>query len=314
MGVWLSGVEQQPEADGGTFTGGPDKGVLHSTEGADWPNYGYAPHLTGKPIIKEKRIAWRQHISLDVAARAMENRDGGVQTNRDSARQIELVGTTDPKHAASWDGKGVLKAGVDYIYWPDAPDWALFELAAMMIRLSTLCGIERRLIKDWLPYPKSYGNSAVRMSLSQWDNFNGWCAHQHAAENAHGDVFLNSARLSDLLGATPAAKPQPVPVTPPVRVSQSPVPRLPAPRFPLPNGHAFGPKTGPSWQHSGYFGASDRNNLRTWQVQMQSRGWSISVDGLYGPETASIAKQFQQRRHLTADGLIGPATWAAAWA
>jgi hypothetical protein len=310
MGVWLSGVDQQVETSGGTFTGGPDKGVLHSTEGTDFPDYGYAPHLTGKPIIAEKRIAWRQHVSLDVAARAMENRTGGVQTNRDSARQIELVGTTDPKHEKSWNDQGRLLAGRDYIYYPDAPDWVLYEVAAMMIRVSALCGIDRRLIKDWLPYPKSYGNSAVRMSLSEWDNFGAWCAHQHAAENSHGDVFLDVARLSALLGADPVAKPQPVAVRAPVKVSRA-APRTP--RFPLPAGHAFGPKTGPKWQHSGYYGASDRNGLRTWQKQMRDRGWRISVDGLYGKETAHVAKEFQKRKGLEADGLIGAATWAAAW-
>jgi peptidoglycan hydrolase-like protein with peptidoglycan-binding domain len=39
----------------------------------------------------------------------------------------------------------------------------------------------------FLPYPASYGNSAVRMGQQQWVNFNGWAGHQHAASNDHGD-------------------------------------------------------------------------------------------------------------------------------
>lgn len=202
MALWLAGVHRQIEESGGTFTGGPNKGVLHSTEGANWPNYGYAPHLTGKPLISEKRIEWRQHIPLDVAARAMENRSGGIQTNRDSARQIELVGTTDPKHTKSWGGRGTLVAGRDYIYYPEAPDWVLVEIAKMMSRVSAECGIPKTLVRDWLPYPKSYGNTAVRMSLQEWDDFAGWCAHQHVPENSHGDVLLDAKRLQELLGGS----------------------------------------------------------------------------------------------------------------
>lgn len=84
-----------------------------------------------------------------------------------------------------------------------------------------------------------------------------------------------------------------------------------APAFPLPRGHYFGPKTGPVQSVSGYY--SHRANLRRWQKRMQSRGWSIYPDGLYGPTTAKITRQFQAEKRLPVDGLIGPDTWAAAW-
>lgn len=85
-----------------------------------------------------------------------------------------------------------------------------------------------------------------------------------------------------------------------------------APKFPLPRGHYFGPKSGPASSVSGYY--SHRADLKRWQAQMRKRGWSITADGLYGPATAKVARQFQaEKAGLAVDGLIGAKTWAAAW-
>ncbi|MGO2860615.1 MAG: peptidoglycan recognition protein family protein [Brevibacterium sp.] len=84
-----------------------------------------------------------------------------------------------------------------------------------------------------------------------------------------------------------------------------------APKFPLRSGHYFGPKSWGGHSHSGYY--NHRSDMREWQQQMQDRGWSLDVDGLYGRETNKITKQFQAEKGLKADGLIGPKTWAAAW-
>lgn len=93
--------------------------------------------------------------------------------------------------------------------------------------------------------------------------------------------------------------------------AQGPATTLTPPPFPLPDGWYFGPKTGPRQSVSGYF--SYRDNLLAWQQRMRDRGWQITVDGLYGPQTASVARAFQAQKGLTVDGLIGPITWAAAW-
>lgn len=90
-----------------------------------------------------------------------------------------------------------------------------------------------------------------------------------------------------------------------------PTPGVAAPAFPLPWTSYFGPKSGPAASVSGYF--SHREDLRRWQKRMQDRGWNINPDGLYGDQTRDIAKSFQREKGLTPDGLIGPATWAAAW-
>ena len=105
----------------------------------------------------------------------------------------------------------------------------------------------------------------------------------------------------------PTTPAPPAPAVPP----PPPLPPLSPPPFPLPAGWYFGPKEGPQQSVSGYYSHSD--DLKVWQQRMKDRGWNITVDGLYGPETESIAKQFQAEKGLVVDGLIGVNTWAAAW-
>lgn len=54
-------------------------------------------------------------------------------------------------------------------------------------------------------------------------------------------------------------------------------------------------------------------NVRTWQARMRERGWSLTVDGIFGPGTLRVVKTFQAEKRLGVDGLIGPVTWNAAW-
>src|SRR5699024_4989900 len=84
-----------------------------------------------------------------------------------------------------------------------------------------------------------------------------------------------------------------------------------APKFPLPKGWYFGPKSGPKSSVSGYY--SHRSDLKRWQQRMKDRGWSITPDGLYGPRTATVARKFQAEKKLAVDSLIGKRTWDAAW-
>lgn len=55
------------------------------------------------------------------------------------------------------------------------------------------------------------------------------------------------------------------------------------------------------------------NNVRTWQARMAQRGWTIAVDGVFGPQTRSVCVKFQREKGLEVDGIVGPHTWAAAW-
>lgn len=53
--------------------------------------------------------------------------------------------------------------------------------------------------------------------------------------------------------------------------------------------------------------------VQRWQQRMHDRGWNITVDGWYGQQSASICRQFQAEKGLTADGIVGPVTWATAF-
>lgn len=75
---------------------------------------------------------------------------------------------------------------------------------------------------------------------------------------------------------------------------------------------------GPSGGGPGFPGrllnvVTDGEDVRTWQQQMASRGWPLTVDGSYGHQSREICIKFQQEKGLTADGIVGAQTWDAAW-
>lgn len=57
-----------------------------------------------------------------------------------------------------------------------------------------------------------------------------------------------------------------------------------------------------------------RTDVRDWQRQMRARGWKITVDGFYGPQSASVAQRFGREKGLRAvPGTVDAAAFAAAW-
>jgi peptidoglycan hydrolase-like protein with peptidoglycan-binding domain len=103
-------------------------------------------------------------------------------------------------------------------------------------------------------------------------------------------------------------RPAVAPVVPQTNVVS---PGVPAPAFPLNAGSYFGPASGPSTSISGIY--SHTGEFSPWQQRMKDRGWNISVDGIYGPQSAGVAYAFQVEKGLTPDSKVGPITWAAAW-
>jgi peptidoglycan hydrolase-like protein with peptidoglycan-binding domain len=49
----------------------------------------------------------------------------------------------------------------------------------------------------------------------------------------------------------------------------------------------------------------------TLQYLLRARGHAVAVDGSFGTETDAAVRAFQQKKHLTADGIVGPDTWSA---
>lgn len=160
--------------------------VLHTTEGRSLPDYGggaSAPNLTGVPDFAAKKLRWFQHFDIDRSSRALRNLSGGVETNTLNVCQVELVGTCDPATHAQWE-----KGGLAHIYWPEAPDWALNEVAAFLAWMNAQHGVPLTGPAKWPAYPTSYANGGgQRMTGAQWNDFKGVCGHMHVPENDHGD-------------------------------------------------------------------------------------------------------------------------------
>ena len=170
----------------GTDMGGVEKFLIHSTEGNGWPGYdggAKAPTLTYFPRLR----AFRQHFPLNRSARALRDPDGTpVRENRDRVVQLEIVGTCDPmthRNNPTW------------AYVPELADEHLDDIAALLAFLNVEWGVPLVAAPVWLPYPSSFGDSAARMSSSEYSAFRGVLAHMHASGNDHGDALIDHATL-----------------------------------------------------------------------------------------------------------------------
>jgi hypothetical protein len=146
--------------------------VIHTTETRTLPGYrkgATAPHLTYAPASRK----WWQHTDLDVAARALRNLDGGIQTNRDGAWQVEVICYSNKTIA---DQVGGL--------------WVGSLLPHAYADLAAFC--------TWAGVPATWPGRAAgsyaaanapgfRLTPAEWDAFAGVCGHQHVPENDHWD-------------------------------------------------------------------------------------------------------------------------------
>lgn len=177
--------------------------VWHTTEGTSLPGYdggSQAPNFTAKPDFKAKKLVWYQHFDFDISSRALVH-TGAVATNTLNVCQVEIVGTCDPATHTKWT-----RAGIQHLYSPDPPDWAVRDLAAFAKWANVNHGVPLTSGVTFKAYPGSYGTSnGVRMSNAKWLAFKGHCGHEHAPSgNVHGDpgAFPMEAILSVARGDT----------------------------------------------------------------------------------------------------------------
>lgn len=163
----------------GRYLGGPFKIVHHTTEGssAQGAFSAFAAHRSD-PHFTVDETAVHQHIDTDMAARALRNDEGGVQTNRDSAVQIEVVGFAHrPK------SKAVLRNVALLCRWIEATH-----------------GVPR-VWPNGLPKPAKNGKDpgGHNRDAATWDTKGGHYGHCHVPENSHWDPAYTAAEVDFLM-------------------------------------------------------------------------------------------------------------------
>lgn len=167
----------------GKYVGGPFRIVHHTTEGgsasgafAAFKKNRSDPHFT----VDEHAVY--QHIDTGLAARALRNLSGGVQTNRLSAIQIEVVGTaTRPK-----------------------PRGTLENVARLCRWIERTHGVPRAW-PSGLPKPAKNGKDpgGHNRSAATWATRGGHYGHSQVPENIHWDPGYTPNEAAFLLQFDP---------------------------------------------------------------------------------------------------------------
>jgi hypothetical protein len=159
--------------NGGTFSGGPFRGVIHTTEfktytpsTTDYYGKYDPPHFT-MVMSASDLVKVYQHFPITVAARALQHHPKGVETNRRSAIQIEIA----------W-----VAAEIDKLPFP-----IVQKLWDWMRWVEDQTDVKQWISRDFLGLEARGYNSPSRMTDQEWNDFNGWCGHQHVPGNFHWD-------------------------------------------------------------------------------------------------------------------------------
>ena len=152
----------------GPFVSGPFKIVHHTTEGSSAAGAFSAfqanksdPHFT----VDSNKIY--QHIDTALAARSLRNASGGVQTNKDSAIQIEVVG-----FAAHAKNPNTLLNIARLCRWIEHTHGVVKKWPNGIPKTATSAGHD----------PGGHNRNA-----SNWDSISGHYGHCHVPENTHWD-------------------------------------------------------------------------------------------------------------------------------
>ncbi|MEX2267245.1 MAG: hypothetical protein WEA75_01025 [Acidimicrobiia bacterium] len=163
------------QQDGGSMVGGAEWSlVLHTMESWDFEgsmNYlttrGLWPQLCYNPRDRRKV----QGIPLTRAGKALANKAGGVQTNRENTIQVEMPGYAGSSH--DWDKERLDNIAIDIVIPLQKAGYPIQLVAPKFV------GLESGTIAS--------PSAPQRMSYAAWAKFGGVCGHQHVPENDHWD-------------------------------------------------------------------------------------------------------------------------------
>ena len=57
---------------------------------------------------------------------------------------------------------------------------------------------------------------------------------------------------------------------------------------------------------------SSGDSVKEWQKYLNTQGYSLTVDGIFGDKTLAATKEYQTKNGLSVDGIVGKNTWGAA--
>lgn len=265
--------------------------VWHSTEGRTLPDYSggvSAPTITAVPDFKAERLVWHQHFDIDVSARALVNKRGGVETNTLNVAQVEIVGTSDPATHRKWGSS-------PHLYMAQLPEWVIRDLAAFSKWMWTEHGVPLTSGVEFKAYPGSYGDTPTRMTFDEWTAYKGHAGHQHVPENDHGDP--GAFPMQAILKAAGTTTPPKPPVTDP--------PALPTVSL----SHAIAAARRDPGLPQG--GATHRADVKLIEQALAKLGYLDAswVDGSYGTKTLDAVRKVQRHLGYTSsadvDGVVG---------
>lgn len=151
----------------GSFVGGPFRIVHHTTEGssASGAIAAFRAHRSDPHFTVDQTTIY-QHIDTGLAARALRNLQGGVETNRLSAVQIEVVGTAGrPKPRATLENVARLCRWLEKTHgipsvWPSGPPKPAVN--------GQDPGGHNRSAQNWVAHGGHYGHCHVPENI-HWD-------------------------------------------------------------------------------------------------------------------------------------------------
>lgn len=286
--TWLNAAKYEHvpiESAAGTYIGGTAwKFICHSTEGPPGSINGTValfkaspascPHFMIDPMGTGRRI---QHIDLDRSACALRGGQGGWQTNRARAIQMEICGYA--RDAAGW---------------PNDALWQIADVIADCIVAGYPINPDNTPDSSLLAGTLATTYAPQRMSGPTFHLFDGIASHVYVPFNDHWDCGqMRSQQVSAYVRDILAGKGRTIVPKP----ATGQLPTAPA-------------NTTPGYLSKGMTGGQ----VAQLQQLLAGLGYNTGPggsDGIFGYGTEQAVIAFQRASRLVADGVVGPATSAA---